>query len=125
MSVVDHNAIKGILFLKASLIFLNFEKPIKQGPNKCPVYLRLSYLGREAIALESNVKNIVNSTFRSVQLGISYFTRKPLNGICKDTTADHEKTMLFINLNATATVCMSVEHPKDSILDVTSMLQNP
>ena len=69
-----------------------FEKPIKQGPNKCPVYLRLPYLGREAIALESNVKNIVNSTFRSVQLRISYFTRKPLNGICKDTTADHEKS---------------------------------
>ena len=40
----------------------------------------------------SNVKNIVNSTFRSVQLRISYFTTKPLNGICKDTTADHEKS---------------------------------
>ena len=34
-----------------------------------------------------------------------------------------KKVMLFINSNATATVCMSVEHPKDSILDVTSMLQ--
>ena len=70
-----------------------FEKPIKQGPNKCPVNLRLPYLGREAIALENNVKNIVNSTFRSVQLRIIYFTRKPLNGICKDTTTDHKKVM--------------------------------
>ena len=62
------------------------KKPIKQGPIKCPVYLRLPYLGRKAIALENNVKNIVNSTFRSVQLRISHFTRKPLNGIYKDIT---------------------------------------
>ena len=57
------------------------EKPFKQGPIKCPVYLRLPYLGKEAVALENYVKNIVNSTFKSVRFKISHFTRKPLNGI--------------------------------------------
>ena len=52
----------------------------------CPVYLRLPCLGREEIALENNVKHIVYSTFRNVQLRISHFTRKPLNGIYKDAT---------------------------------------
>ena len=66
-------------------------KPIKQGPNKCPVYLRLPYLGKEATAQENNIKNTVNSTFRSVQLRISHFTRKQLNEIYKDVTADQEK----------------------------------
>ena len=51
------------------------EKPIKQGPSKCPVYLRLPYSGKEDIALENNVNNTVNSTFRFVELRISHFTR--------------------------------------------------
>ena len=67
------------------------EKSIKQESSKCPVYLRLPYLGTEAIALENNVKNIVNFTFRSVQLRISHFTRKLFNDNYKVTTADHEK----------------------------------
>ena len=68
------------------------EKPNKQGPSKCPIYLRLPYLGKEATALENNVKNTVNSTFRSVQLRISHYTRKPLNGTYKDVIADLEKS---------------------------------
>ena len=68
------------------------EKPIKQGPSNCPVCLRLTYLGKEAIALENNVKVIVNSTFRYVLLTISHFTRKLLNSIYKDTTTDQEKS---------------------------------
>ena len=65
-----------------------FEKPDKFGLSKCPIYLRLPYLGKVATALENNVKNTVNSTFSSVQLRISHVTRKPLNGIYKDHTAD-------------------------------------
>ena len=48
----------------------------------------MPYLGKEATALEKNVKNTVHSTFKSVQLIVSPFTRKPLNGIYKDVTAD-------------------------------------
>ena len=68
-----------------------FKKHFKQGPSNCPIYLRLQYLGKEATTLEKNVKNTVNSTFRSVQPRISHFTRKPLNRIYKDVTADLEK----------------------------------
>ena len=72
-----------------------FEKPVKFGPRKCPVYLRLPYLGKVATALEKTVKYTVNSTFNSVQLRISHATRKPLNGICKDRTADQEKSKII------------------------------
>ena len=66
-------------------------KPIKQGPMKCCIYFRLPYLSKKAKALEKNVKNVVNSSFISVQLRISHFTRKPMNGIYKNVTADLEK----------------------------------
>ena len=49
------------------------------------------YLGKEATALKKNVKNTINSTFRSVQLRISQFTKKPLKGIYKVVTADLQK----------------------------------
>ena len=44
---------------------------------------------------KKNVKNIVNSTFRSVKLKISHYTRKSLNGIHKDVTADHNKSKVI------------------------------
>jgi len=60
------------------------EKPVKHKPSKCLLYLRLPYLGKEATALEKNFKNTVDSTFRSLQLRINNFIRKPLNRIYKD-----------------------------------------
>ena len=50
------------------------ESPTKRGPNKCPVYLRLPYIRKEAKLLEKNY-----STFRADNLRITRFTRKPLN----------------------------------------------
>ena len=37
--------------------------PTKQGPNKCSVYLRLPYLGKEARLLENQNRETVNNTF--------------------------------------------------------------
>ena len=74
---------------------LNYKKPNKLGPSKCPIYLRLQFLGKEATALKKNVKNTVNSTFRSVQVRIIHFTGKPLNGIYKDITTGQEKSKVI------------------------------
>ena len=65
--------------------------PTKHGPNKCPVYLRLPFLGKEAKFLENQLKETINNTFGAVNLRISHSTRKPLNGIVKDVTPDPEK----------------------------------
>ena len=55
----------------------------------------MPYLGKEAIVLKKNVKNIINTTFRFVQLRISHFTRKLLNGIYEIVTADLEKSKVI------------------------------
>ena len=44
------------------------DRPTKLGPNKCPVYLRLPYLGKEVKFLENKVKETVNGTFGAVNL---------------------------------------------------------
>ena len=63
-------------------------RPTKQASKKCPVYLRLPYLGIEAKFLENRVKHTISSTFGAVNLLISHFTRKPLNGVFNDVTPD-------------------------------------
>ena len=65
--------------------------PTKHGPNKCVVYLRLPYLGKEAKLFENQVLETVDNTFGAVSLRITHSTRKPLNGIVKDLTPDQEK----------------------------------
>ena len=65
--------------------------PTKHGPNKCAVYLRLPYLGKEAKLFENQVLETVDNTFGAVNLRITHSTRKPLNGIVKDLTPDPEK----------------------------------
>ena len=57
------------------------ESSTQKGPNKFPVYLRLPYLGKEAKFLENIVKETINSTFGAVNLRISNFSTKPLNGL--------------------------------------------
>ena len=42
--------------------------PTKHGPNKCVVYLRLPYLGKEAKLFENQVLETVDNTFGAVNL---------------------------------------------------------
>ena len=101
------------------------EKPIKQGSSKCPIYLRMQCLWKEATAIKKNVKNTVNSIFKFVQLRISHFIRKPLNGIYMDFTVDLEKTKVIYKFKCH---CDSVYIGRTSqrfILEEINMFQNP
>ena len=55
------------------------------------MYIILLYLGNETKFLENKVKHTINSTFEAVNLRISHFTRKLLDGIFKDVTPNPEK----------------------------------
>ena len=61
------------------------------GPEKCPVYLRLPYIGKVSGRFEKQIKEIVQKTYGSVRLRTVFQTRKPLNGICKDRSPSHVK----------------------------------
>ena len=57
------------------------NKPKLYGPEKCPVYLHLPYLGSVASFLEDEVKDIVGNTYGAVKLRVTH-----LNGIFKVNT---------------------------------------
>ena len=76
-NIVDKNVRKTISRL---------DKPKTYGPEKCPVYLRLPYLGSVTSFLEDKFKDIVRSTYGAVKVRVTHVTKKPLNGIFKDVT---------------------------------------
>ena len=60
------------------------------GPNACPVYLRLPYMGVKSKTLAKQVSHAIESTFNSVVLRVVYNTKRPLAGIVKDAIPPHE-----------------------------------
>ena len=56
-------------------ILAKLVSPTKHGLNKCPVYLRYPFLGKEAKFLEKQLKETINNTFGAVNLRISHSTR--------------------------------------------------
>ena len=61
------------------------------GPEKCPVYLRLPYIGNVSGRFEKQLRDIVGKTYGSVRLRTVYKTRKLLTGINKDVSPTHDK----------------------------------
>jgi hypothetical protein len=60
------------------------ERPTPFGPDKCPVYLRLPYIGHVSKRFEKQVTDIVGKAFGSVRLRVMFKTTKPLSGTPKD-----------------------------------------
>ena len=60
------------------------------GPKKCPVYLKLPYLGERSIKIVANVRKVVNSTYNSVTLRTMYSTTTILPSSKKDVLPIHK-----------------------------------
>ena len=73
------------------------EKPKMFGPDKCPVYLRLPFIGPITARFENQLNSAVNTTFGSVRLRVVYQTKKPISGIRKDVSPIHEKNNIIYN----------------------------
>ncbi len=61
------------------------------GPNKCPAYLRLPYIGPISSRFEKSLKRAVGNTYSTVNLRVIFQTRTPLNGCAKDPSPIQEK----------------------------------
>ena len=81
--------------IKKCLEFSN--KPRMFGPNKCPVYIHLPYIGTVSRRFERQLGDIVGFTYSSVRLKTIFTTRKSLNGICKDVSPTHDMNNVIYN----------------------------
>ena len=65
------------------------------GPQKCPVYLKLPYLGNISERFSKKISEEISQVFSSVHLRTVLYTDRPLNGIYKDVSPTHEKSNII------------------------------
>ena len=71
-----------------------FQSLPKFGPNKCPVYLKLPWIGNISLKFENKINSSVKHCFRAVELRVFYSTRKILPSIHKDAVPFIQQSMV-------------------------------
>ena len=73
-----------------------FRRPTQLGPKKCPVYLRLPWLGNVSMRYEMQIKTAVKRCYFAVEQCIVYTTRQLLPAAKKDVLpALHQSNIVY------------------------------
>ena len=65
------------------------------GPQKCPVYLKLPYLGNISERFSKKISDEINQVFGPVNLRTILNTDRPLSGTYKDVSPTQEKSNII------------------------------
>ena len=71
-----------------------FKSLPKEEPEKCPVYLKLPWIGNISTKFEKQCKTAVSSCFGAVKLRVKFSTRKMLPTVRKDVVPTKQKSMV-------------------------------
>ena len=74
-------------------IALFYRKP-KEGPQKCPVYLKLPWIDKISLNFEKQTKTAINRCYQAVEPSIIFTTRKILPAIHKDVLPSLQQSMV-------------------------------
>ena len=66
----------------------------KEGPEQCPVYLKLPWIGNISTKFENQCKTAVSSCFGAVKLRVAFSTRKMLPMVRKDVVPTKQQSMV-------------------------------
>ena len=69
--------------------------PKRFGPEKCPVYLRVPWIGKASIGLDKNVKTAVESCYGSVTTRVVFTSKRMLPVARKDVLPTTMKNCLI------------------------------
>ena len=71
-----------------------FNRKPKEGPQKCPVYLKLPWIGKISLNFEKQTKIAINRCHHAVEPRIIFTTRKILPAIHKDVLSSLQQSMV-------------------------------
>ena len=66
----------------------------KEGPQKCPLYLKLPWIGKVSLNFEKQTKIAINRCYRAVEHHIIFTTRKILPAIHKNVLSSLQQSMV-------------------------------
>ena len=72
-----------------------FQSLLKFGPNKCPVYLKLPWIGNISLKFENKIKFFDKHCFRAVEPRVLFSTRKIFPSIHKDAVPSIQQSMVM------------------------------
>ena len=93
-----------------------FKLPLKEGPEKCSVYLKLQWIGNISTKFENQCKTAVSSCFGVVKLRVVFSTRKMLPTIRKDVWPTKQQSMVVYQ-NVCRCDCRYVGHTSQRLQD--------
>ena len=70
------------------------------GPEKCPVYLKLPWIGNVSSKFENQINKAITSCFYAVKPRVVYNTRVILRSAKKDSVPTIQKVVYFMNSSA-------------------------
>ena len=86
-SIIDSNISKKIA---------QFSMPKQFGPEKCPVYLRVSWIGKAFISHDKNVKMVVESCYGSVTTRVVFTFKRMLPVAHKNVLSTTLKSSIVV-----------------------------
>ena len=78
----------------------NFAAEKTFGPEKCPVYLKLPWIGNVSSKFENQINTAITSCFYAVKPHVVYSTRVMLPSAKKYSVPTTQKVVLFMNFRA-------------------------
>ena len=82
--LLDNGYPESIIDCNISKKIAQFSMPKRFGPEKCPVYLRVPWIGKSSIGLDKNVKTAVESCYGSVTTRVVFTSKRMLPVARKD-----------------------------------------
>ena len=82
--LLDNGYPESIIDCNISKKIAQFSMPKRFGPENCPVYLRVPWIGKASIGLDKNVKTAVESCYGSVTTRVVFTSKGMLPVACKD-----------------------------------------
>jgi len=96
----DNGYPENIINTSISKKITQFQEQPKEGPQKCPGYLRLSWIGNVSLIFEKQTKSAKKECYSAVQRRIIFSTKKILPAIYKDLVPTTQQKWLYINMCA-------------------------
>ena len=74
------------------------------GPENCPVYLRVPWIGEPSTNLEKDVKTAVESYYGFVSTRLFFTSKRMVSVTRKDVLSTTQKNLSYMNISATVIV---------------------
>ena len=93
--LLDNGYPEDFVLKQISKKITQFSHPKRFGPDKCPVYLRVTYTGKAALTLERNLRIAVENCYGFVALRTVFVSRQMLSASRKDVLPAIQKSSVF------------------------------